>query len=314
MSSAQRAGRSGRTAPGQCYRLYSEECFAAMLPETVPEIQRTSLSNTVLYLKALGLMDVLGFDFLDPPSADQLSEALVELHVLGALDDQGVVTLIGGGMSRFPVEPSIARMLVAAADSGERELVEDVVAIAAMLSVEQIWVEKPLSGLKRKASEDRGRGDSVDQRARAIDSAQSALRDERGDHFTLLRVFREWEAAADGKEWCERHFVKLRALRNARNIYSQLLPDAKACLTQTPASDRRGLSSRRREELVRFSILQGLFMNAARRCSPDSTVYRSCDLVVPGASDGVRLLHLHPDSSLVAATSIADYVVYQVRC
>ena len=288
-----------------------------MLPETVPEIRRTNLSNTVLYLKVLGLTDVLGFDFLDPPSADQLCEALVELHMLGALDDAGHVTAVGRGMSRFPVEPPVARMLVAAADSGETEVLDDVVAIAAMLSVEQIWVERPLGGLKRKAFEDRGtahqRADSsLDQRARAIDSAQAALKDERGDHFTVLRVFRQWEAAVDGKEWCERHFVKSRALRNARNIFSQLLPDAKACLGQPPSSGYR-LSSRRREEMVRSAILRGVFMKAARRCSPDSMVYRSFDLAVPGTSEGVRLMHLHPDSSLVVATHIADHVVYQVR-
>lgn len=51
VAAQQRAGRAGRTAPGQCYRLYSRDCYAAMLNETVPEILRTNLANTLLYLK-----------------------------------------------------------------------------------------------------------------------------------------------------------------------------------------------------------------------------------------------------------------------
>ena len=74
IASLQRAGRAGRTGPGQCYRLYSSDCFDAMMEETVPEIQRINLANTVLYLKALGIHDILGFDFLDPPSVDQIME------------------------------------------------------------------------------------------------------------------------------------------------------------------------------------------------------------------------------------------------
>jgi HrpA-like RNA helicase len=95
------------------------------MEETVPEIQRTNLSNTVLYLKALGILDVLGFDFLDAPSQEQLSDALVALHVLGALDDRGGVTAVGLDMSRLPVEPNVARMLVHAAASQQRTVVED---------------------------------------------------------------------------------------------------------------------------------------------------------------------------------------------
>ena len=60
--------------PGQCYRLYSLECFDNMMEETIPEIKRINLANTVLYLKALGIHDVLGFDFLDPPSEDQIMQ------------------------------------------------------------------------------------------------------------------------------------------------------------------------------------------------------------------------------------------------
>ena len=67
----QRAGRAGRTRPGKCYRLYPISIYQnEFLEATVPEIQRTSLAGSVLYLKSLNLPDinVLKFDFLDPPS------------------------------------------------------------------------------------------------------------------------------------------------------------------------------------------------------------------------------------------------------
>lgn len=79
--------------PGQCYRLYSLECFDNMMEETIPEIKRINLANTVLYLKALGIHDVLGFDFLDPPSEDQIMQvplcpAVIYPSILHAAGDR----------------------------------------------------------------------------------------------------------------------------------------------------------------------------------------------------------------------------------
>lgn len=80
----QRAGRAGRTGPGKCYRLYTENAFKTeMLPTTIPEIQRTNLANTVLTLKALGINDLLGFDFMDPPPVQTLIAAMEQLYALG---------------------------------------------------------------------------------------------------------------------------------------------------------------------------------------------------------------------------------------
>lgn len=62
----QRAGRAGRTGPGKCFRLYTEAAYQSeMLPTTIPEIQRQNLSNTILMLKAMGINDLIRFDFMD---------------------------------------------------------------------------------------------------------------------------------------------------------------------------------------------------------------------------------------------------------
>jgi len=62
------SGRAGREKPGKCFRLYTEELFRKLEDTTVPEIKRCNLANVVLQLKAFGIDDVLGFDFMDKPS------------------------------------------------------------------------------------------------------------------------------------------------------------------------------------------------------------------------------------------------------
>lgn len=92
----QRSGRAGRTGPGKCYRLYTERAYRdEMLSTPVPEIQRTDLAITVLQLKAMGINDLLSFDFMDAPPPESLIMALEQLHSLGSLDDEGLLTRLG---------------------------------------------------------------------------------------------------------------------------------------------------------------------------------------------------------------------------
>lgn len=88
VQATQRAGRAGRTQPGKCFRLFTREYFDSEMPDTTaPEIQRTSLLGTVLHLKSLPVdVDVLAFDFVDPPERRSLEEALRQLYILDALD------------------------------------------------------------------------------------------------------------------------------------------------------------------------------------------------------------------------------------
>ncbi|KAL1841309.1 hypothetical protein VTK73DRAFT_3514 [Phialemonium thermophilum] len=107
----QRAGRAGRTGPGKCFRLYTEAAYQTeMLPTTVPEIQRQNLSHTILMLKAMGINDLLHFDFMDPPPINTMLTALEELYALSALDDEGLLTRLGRKMADFPMEPIVAML------------------------------------------------------------------------------------------------------------------------------------------------------------------------------------------------------------
>lgn len=103
-SAQQRAGRAGRTMAGKCYRLYTEDAFHnEMLPNSVPEIQRTNLGNVVLSLKAMGINDLIGFDFMDPPPIATLVSALQSLYTLGALDEEGLLTRLGTSVSHCSI-------------------------------------------------------------------------------------------------------------------------------------------------------------------------------------------------------------------
>jgi ATP-dependent RNA helicase DHX8/PRP22 len=130
----QRAGRAGRTGPGKCYRLYTEAAYKnEMLPTTIPEIQRTNLANTVLTLKAMGINDLLNFEFMDPPPVQALVSAMEQLYVLGALDDEGLLTKLGRKMAEFPLDPPLSKMLIQSVELG---CSDEILTIVAMLSVQ----------------------------------------------------------------------------------------------------------------------------------------------------------------------------------
>eukprot|EP00210_Caulerpa_lentillifera_P007410 g7081.t1 len=118
-SALQRAGRAGRTQPGKCYRLYTEQSFKDDLQDqTHPEILRSNLGSVVLQLKKLGIDDLVHFDFMDPPAPETLMRALELLNYLGAIDDDGNLTKVGNVMSEFPLDPQLAKMVVASAALG----------------------------------------------------------------------------------------------------------------------------------------------------------------------------------------------------
>eukprot|EP00823_Brevimastigomonas_motovehiculus_P003007 TRINITY_DN1808_c0_g2_i3.p1 TRINITY_DN1808_c0_g2~~TRINITY_DN1808_c0_g2_i3.p1 ORF type:complete len:510 (-),score=111.31 TRINITY_DN1808_c0_g2_i3:50-1579(-) len=129
-SANQRAGRAGRVRAGKCYRLYTEEAYYSLRPQTVPEMQRENLATVLLQLKALGIDDVLHFNFISPPPTPLMAHALEILYAAGALDKQCKLTKpLGTSLAEFPVEPLLAKMLYA---SGDMKCSEEMITIAAM--------------------------------------------------------------------------------------------------------------------------------------------------------------------------------------
>ncbi len=111
-AATQRAGRAGRTRPGRALRLYTRHDFEQRPRETEPEIARADLTEVALVLAALGVGDADALAWLDPPPAAAWGVARDLLRRLGAVDAAGQLTDVGRRMSRLPVHPRLARLVV----------------------------------------------------------------------------------------------------------------------------------------------------------------------------------------------------------
>ncbi|XP_041817936.1 ATP-dependent RNA helicase DHX8-like [Chelmon rostratus] len=256
----QRSGRAGRTGPGKCYRLYTERAYRdEMLVSNVPEIQRTNLASTVLSLKAMGINDLLSFDFMDAPPMETLITAMEQLYTLGALDDEGLLTRLGRRMAEFPLEPMLCKMLIMSVHLG---CSEEMLTIVSMLSVQNIFYRPK------------------DKQALA-DQKKTKFFQLEGDHLTLLAVYNSWKNNKFSNPWCFENFIQARSLKRAQDIRKQMLS----------IMDRHKLdvvSCGKATVRVQKAICSGFFRNTARKHPHDG--YRT--LI------DQQVVYLHPSSTL----------------
>ncbi|HKA40206.1 MAG TPA: ATP-dependent RNA helicase HrpA, partial [Burkholderiales bacterium] len=206
-SANQRAGRCGRVAAGVCIRLYSEDDFQARPPYSEPEILRSSLAGVILRMKALGLGEVERFPFLDPPAPRMIADGYQLLAELGAVNEANELTEIGRRLAHFPMDPRVARMVLAA---GRENCLAEILVIAAALEVDDPR-ERPFD------------------RAEAADRAHERFHDEQSDFLALLKLWRHFEEAVGhrksnrklGVELREQ-FLSQRRLREWRDVHHQL--------------------------------------------------------------------------------------------
>ena len=280
---AQRAGRAGRTSPGQCYRLYSESFHASMIEDTVPEIQRTSLTSVVLQLKCVGIANVIEFKYLDPPEERMILEALRQLYYFEAIDKSGDVTPLGKQIVEFPLQPSLARVLIR---SRQLECDEAAIPIVSMLSVEDVFI-RPSN--KEDAKE-----------AITVHKELEEAGGKTNDFATLLAIYQLAKKSSNQRRWCSRHFVHWRAIKSAQSIEKQLEGILKRQSIQVdPDPNLRSISV---SERLRQSLCYGLFCNAAR-LSTNRRSFRTMD------GHGTTA-YIHPGSTLFGQEEILDWVVY----
>mmetsp|Transcript_95361 Transcript_95361/g.179293 ORF Transcript_95361/g.179293 Transcript_95361/m.179293 type:complete len:1161 (+) Transcript_95361:126-3608(+) len=266
----QRAGRAGRTGPGKCYRLYTENAYRnEMLPTAVPEIQRTNLSNVVLLLKAMGINDMLAFDFMDSPPVQTLINAMESLWTLTGLDDEGMLTHVGRKMAEFPMEPQLSKMLLTAVDL---RCSDEIMTIVAMLSVQNVFYRPK------------------DKQAMA-DQKKSKFHQPEGDHCTLLEVYKGWAHNRFSNPWCYENFIQARALRRSQDVRKQLitLMDRYKFEIITCGNDYNR---------IRKSIGAGYFGNACRKDPQEG--YRTL-------ADHQQV-YIHPSSALYQRSP--EWIVY----
>jgi ATP-dependent helicase HrpB len=131
-SAEQRAGRAGRTAPGVCFRLWTEREQNSLRDFERPEIERVDLSEALLQLLAWGEADVRAFPWYEPPPAAAVDQAIALLDAIDAIAD-GRVTELGQAIAKLPLQPRLARLLL----EGSRLGAGDRAALAAAMLAER---------------------------------------------------------------------------------------------------------------------------------------------------------------------------------
>lgn len=236
-SARQRAGRAGRLRPGMCYRLYTEEYFLnEMSMQGIPEIQRSNLVSCVIQLKALGIDNILGFDWPASPSPESMIRALEVLYSLGVLDDDAKLTSpVGFQVAEIPLEPMIAKMILS---SNELGCSDEIITIAAVLSIQSIWF-------------------SARGAQKELDEAKLRFAAAEGDHVTFLNIYKGFLQSGRSSKWCHKNFINYHAMKKVMEIREQLKRIAlrlgivlKSCETDM--------------QLVRKAVTAGFFANACR--------------------------------------------------
>ncbi|XP_074848228.1 ATP-dependent RNA helicase homolog DQX1 [Carettochelys insculpta] len=198
-----RRQRAAGSPPGTCVRLYSEAFYEQHLPSApAPHVSEANLSRLVLLLKRLDIADMGQCDFLDRPAPESLMQALEDLDYLAALDDDGNLSEVGIIMSEFPLDPQLAKALIA---SCEFDCVHEMLTVAAMLTAAPCFVSPAAR------SEE------------AVAVRRQALLHADGDHCTLINVFNAFQQHELDEGWCRQHGVSGAGLRLAGVVRAELL-------------------------------------------------------------------------------------------
>ena len=206
-SANQRSGRSGRTSDGIAIRLYSQQDFDKRPEFTEPEILRTNLAAVILQMISLGLGDIARFPFLQPPDSRGIKDGLDLLRELTAVDGDGRITRVGRQITRLPIDPRLARMVL---ESKQHATTREVMAIVSALSIQDPR-ERPL------------------ERRPQADQQHARFTDPSGDFLTFLNLWnyldekqRELGSSAF-RRLCKAEFLNYLRIREWQDVYRQLV-------------------------------------------------------------------------------------------
>ncbi|KAJ6925970.1 pre-mRNA-splicing factor ATP-dependent RNA helicase DEAH9 [Populus alba x Populus x berolinensis] len=236
-SARQRAGRAGRVRPGKCYRLYTEEYFVNEMSSVgIPEMQRSKLVSCVIQLKALGIDNILGFDWPASPPPEAMIRALEVLYSLGVLDDDAKLTSpVGFQAAEIPLDPMISKMILS---SNQLGCSDEIITIAAVLSIQSIWVS--------------GRGVQKE-----LDEAKLRFAAAEGDHVTFLNVYKGFLQSGKSSQWCHKNYMNYQAMKKVIEIREQLRRTALRLGIVLKSCEGDMLA-------VRKAVTAGFFANASR--------------------------------------------------
>jgi ATP-dependent helicase HrpB len=206
-SADQRKGRAGRTAPGTCYRLWTESGHLNRPERNTPEIQRADLAEVVLLLHSLHIKKAATFDWLDKPDAQAVERAEKLLHMLGAIDAQTEeLTPAGRQMLRLPMHPRYSRILV---EASKRNCVRAAALCAALVSGRDL--------LQRLRREDK----HIAEARELFEASQDS------DFFTLMRAYQFAKNGGFNTEQCRRYGIHALSARQVEQTYQQIVEIAR---------------------------------------------------------------------------------------
>lgn len=263
-SARQRAGRAGRVRPGKCYRLYTEEYFVNEMSSVgIPEMQRSKLVSCVIQLKALGIDNILGFDWPASPPPEAMIRALEVLYSLGVLDDDAKLTSpVGFQAAEIPLDPMISKMILS---SNQLGCSDEIITIAAVLSIQSIWVS--------------GRGVQKE-----LDEAKLRFAAAEGDHVTFLNVYKGFLQSGKSSQWCHKNYMNYQAMKKVIEIREQLRRTALRLGIVLKSCEGDMLA-------VRKAVTAGFFANASRlEAFSHNGMYKT----VRGSQE----VYIHPSSVL----------------
>jgi len=237
-SANQRAGRCGRVAEGICIRLYSHDDYLARPEFTEPEIMRTNLSAVILQMISLNLGDIEDFPFLEPPEDKMIRDGKTVLHEVNALDKSGKLTEVGKQLAKFPTDPKLARMLIAAA---HEHCLTEVAIIVSALSVQDPR-EKPADKMQQ------------------ADAKHAAFRHPESDFLTILNIWNTYEekkkhlSNSKLRKYCTDNFLSYMRMREWFDIHAQIMQVVKGDLKMHPNTDDPGYDQSAGSGLARTAL------------------------------------------------------------
>jgi len=203
----QRAGRCGRVMSGVCIRLYEEADFLQRPEFTDAEIFRVSLATVILRMSALGLGEVEEFPFIEPPGSRAIADGYQLLQELNAIDDHRQLTPLGHELAKLPLDPKVARLLLA---GRQYQCLNEILIIASALALQDPR-------------------DRPSERREAADAAHQRFNDERSDFLAYIKLWAWFQDAIKHKKtnklWaneCREKFLSPLRLREWHELYQQL--------------------------------------------------------------------------------------------
>ena len=260
----QRCGRGARTAPGENYRLYTRQTFDSEFDNhPVPCIQRQDLSSMILLLKSVGVVNVVGFEYITPPPPKHLQRSLELLYSMNVINDSAdIVFPLGPIFAIFPAPPQLLTFLLACKSQGG-QILDFGYRVASLLLVRDVFVQGGYGGVKKKQQ-----------------AAIELYGVKEGDHLTLLNISLAFEKEIDcgtAAEFCKRYALNYKSLGRAQQLRDNLKKSIDMYCTDTLWNDDGLQKSLQRvrgiagdSEVLTCCMMCGWFTNIAFRTSSGS--------------------------------------------